>query len=245
MSDSFESCTRMIEACRAAGVPFFVHGNFRWQTPMREVKKAIQEGRIGTVVRGRIQLFTGGAISFQVQPYLSLIADPALQDMGPHVLDLCRFLFGEIRSVCAQTKRTVAGITGDDMAVILADASGVPVTCVVCTFCDNRVFVEGEKGTIVLGNDEVLTITSADGTVEVRDPRAWPRYAFCSDEDWQLHGASSIHSIVLCNRSFADAFRNGTLPETSGKDNYQTMRAVFAGIRSAHENRKVFLDELR
>lgn len=243
MSDTLESCKKMVNACKVADVPYFIHENFRWQRPFRAVKKLIDEGRVGKLVSGKIQLFTGGQLSFEVQPFLAQIEYPALTDMGPHVLDLCRFLFGEIKSVCTQTVKTIDNIKGDDTAVILADADGIPVICEICRFSQG-VYVEGLNGTIILDSDNKITVKTFDGNVEVIDVSYVPRYSFTSDQDWGLQGGYCIDSIVQCNQSFADAFREGTLPETNGEDNYKSIRAVFAAIRSLQEDRKVHISEM-
>ena len=89
-----------------------------------------------------------------------------------------------------------------------------------------------------------MRIAKRDGSTEILDTKTYPRYRFASDSDWDLHGGASIHSIIACNQSFADAFRNAVLPETTGEDNYITMCAVFAAIRSVEEQRLVFIREI-
>src|SRR5512140_234189 len=37
----------MVETCRRAEVPLFVHENWRWQTPIRELKRLLNTGAIG------------------------------------------------------------------------------------------------------------------------------------------------------------------------------------------------------
>jgi len=88
MADSIESCRTMVTECKKAGIPFFIHENFRWQPPFRAVKKAISDGRVGNLVRARIQLFTGGMSGYESQPYLAEIEHPMIKDMGPHIFDL-------------------------------------------------------------------------------------------------------------------------------------------------------------
>ncbi len=103
MSDSLESCQNMVTACKRSGVPLFINENYRWQPPFRAAKKAIEDGCIGQLIRGRIQIFNCGEPGYLPQPYLAKIKHPALQDCGPHFLDLCRYFFGEIESVCADS----------------------------------------------------------------------------------------------------------------------------------------------
>ena len=39
MAGDFEAACGMVNACKDAGVPFFVHENFRWQAPIRAEKR--------------------------------------------------------------------------------------------------------------------------------------------------------------------------------------------------------------
>ena len=48
MAPSLPEAEAMVAACRESGVPFYVHENWRWQTPIREVKRVLEEGRIAT-----------------------------------------------------------------------------------------------------------------------------------------------------------------------------------------------------
>jgi predicted dehydrogenase len=54
MAPTLAEAERMVVVCREAGVPFFVHENWRWQTPIRTLKGLLEEGRIGRVFRGRV-----------------------------------------------------------------------------------------------------------------------------------------------------------------------------------------------
>src|SRR5437762_2024723 len=59
MAPSVPEAVRMVRACQEANVPFFIHENFRWQTPLRELKSVLDEGSVGTPFRGRVELISG------------------------------------------------------------------------------------------------------------------------------------------------------------------------------------------
>ncbi len=133
---------------------------------------------------------------------------------------------------------------GDDTAMVLVKAGGLPVTCEFGEFTDSRLFIEGRKGFITVDNDNMLHIATRDGKKTLIPTDTAPRFTSIPDSDWKLHGPACIHSIIDCNKSFVKAFRYGTQPETTGEDNLKTMRAVFAAIRSVEEQRQVHLREL-
>jgi D-apiose dehydrogenase len=39
MAGDYETCLHMVEACRTGGVPFMIHENFRWQTPISAIRR--------------------------------------------------------------------------------------------------------------------------------------------------------------------------------------------------------------
>ena len=55
MAPDYETARKMVDTCRQAGIPFFVHENYRWQTPIRTAKKLLDQGHLGRPFRGRFQ----------------------------------------------------------------------------------------------------------------------------------------------------------------------------------------------
>ena len=107
----------MVEACAAAGVPLMVHENFRFQSPMLEVRRVLASGAIGEPTWGRITWRTGYDI-YAGQPYLAREERFILLDIGVHVLDLARVLMGEVERVYCETQSVRPGIAGEDAATI-------------------------------------------------------------------------------------------------------------------------------
>ena len=115
--------------CEARGVPLFVHESSRWQAPTRELARQIRAGRIGRPFRARLEFSTGFPV-FDNQPFLRDVPRFILSDVGVHVLDVARFLFGEATSVSAITRRVHPGIKGEDVATVqLRMGDGIAVTC--------------------------------------------------------------------------------------------------------------------
>jgi len=65
MAPTLSIAQEMVETCRKSGVPFLVNENWRWQTPVRELKRILQSGEVGTPFRHdfRISGFSQPAIS--------------------------------------------------------------------------------------------------------------------------------------------------------------------------------------
>jgi predicted dehydrogenase len=240
MAPNLPDAEAMVGACRSAAVPCFVHENWRWQTPMRELKRILDAGTIGTPFRARIDFVCSFPV-FDNQPFLKELEQFILTDIGSHVLDIPRFLFGEAASLYCQTRRVNPAIKGEDVATVILQMINGPTT--VCNlsyasrtaterFPETYVFIEGSEGSLDLGPDFWIRTTTAIGTTSNRYPAAeypWadPRYAL-------------VHSsIVDCNRNILRALNGAAPAETIAEDNLKTVRLVHAAYDSARDNRVV------
>src|SRR5579872_4267689 len=118
MAPSLGESAKMVRACEGAQVPFFVHENWRWQTPVRALKAELGTGRIGTPFRARLS-FSSSFPVFDNQPFLKTLDRFILTDVGSHVLDVARFLFGEAETLTCVTRRVRNDIRGEDVATVL------------------------------------------------------------------------------------------------------------------------------
>src|SRR6185503_10227342 len=117
MASSLKTARQMVDRCGKAGVPLLIHENWRWQHPIRELKRALQSGQIGRPFRARIDMISGFPV-FKNQPFLAELEQFIITDLGTHTLDTARFLFGEAQSVYCETTRVHPNIKGEDVATI-------------------------------------------------------------------------------------------------------------------------------
>jgi predicted dehydrogenase len=241
MAASFHQAGAMIAACRSTSTPFFIHENFRWQAPMRAVKHYLGAGHIGKAFRARIDMISGFPV-FKNQPALKELEQFILTDLGSHILDLARFLFGEPESLYCQTQQIHSDIQGEDVAtVVLRMAAGATVICEMAyaenaiereCFPETLVFVEGDRGSLELAPGFQIRLTTAEGTKLRRFPPLvynWcdPAYAVVQS------------SIVDCHRNLLAALQGAGQAETTGEDNLRTMRLVFKSYDSAAQNQVI------
>lgn len=235
MANSLNEAESMVKVCRDTGVPFLVNENWRWQAPIREVKAILDQGDIGRPFRARIDLITGFPV-FENQPFLRQLDQFILTDLGSHLLDVSRFLFGEAASVYCHTDKIHSDIAGEDVAtVFLRMQSGMSVLVEMAyvenfieddCFPETKVFVEGEHGSLKLKSDYRIHVTTREGTRLMRIPP--PHY------DWIDPRYAVVHSsIVPCHRDLLNSLLGHGGAETSAIDNIKTVRLVFAAYESA------------
>jgi predicted dehydrogenase len=243
MAASLKDAREMVSAFRKAGTPFLVHENWRWQAPMMALRKVVGSGVIGTPFRGRLTMVSGFDC-WANQPALAEIEQFILTDLGAHILDVARVLFGEASSLYCLTQRTLTPrVRGENVATLLLSMGAAKTSVTVemayaktplepgaheC-FPQTLAFIEGPKGSIELCADYIIRVTTARGTQVTR--HAPPHYAWANPAYDIAHA-----SIVPCNANLLAALRGHGGGETTGEDNLKTLELVFGAYESASRN---------
>lgn len=224
----------MVEACEKAGVAMMVHENFRWQAPLLAVRAVLDSGVIGRPFWGRVS-FRSGYDVIAGQPYLAKGKRFIIEDLGVHVLDTARFLFGEVARLTASTTTVNPAIAGEDVATMLLVHRDGVTSVVDCSYSSRRarelfpevlVDIEGSDGSLQLDAGYALTVRSPGG-IETRDVS--PTLLPWAQEPW--HAVQE--SVLNIQRHFIDCLRAGTVPATAGSDNLKTFALVEAAYGSA------------
>ena len=240
MATDLATAEKMVRSCAERNIPFYVHENWRWQSPIRQLKRVLDSGEIGQPFRARLD-FNCSFPVFDNQPSLRELPELILADLGVHLLDTVRFLFGEAERLTCQIHRVNPGIAGEDVAtVLLWMANRVTVCCNLSfasqlegqRFPETFILVEAEKGSVELGPDYWIRTTRRGKTTAIRCP---PKFYSWADPDYALVHAS----IVDCHRNLAAALRGTNRAETTAADNLQTLHLVFDAYESAHAGQTV------
>jgi predicted dehydrogenase len=242
MAPNLEAAERMIRSCKEAGVPLYIHENWRWQLPIRALKAKLEEGIIGRPFRARIT-YSNSFPVFENQPFLAELEQFILTDIGVHILDTARFLFGEAESLYCQITKVHKNIKGEDVATLsLKMKSGLHLTVELSyaskvehdRFPETFIAVEGENGSIELAPDYWLRTTTREATTAKRIEL--PYYPWV-DSRYEL-----VHtSIVEANRNLLAALNKEREAETTAEDNLKTLKLVFAAYESAAQNKVITL----
>lgn len=248
MASSLADARAMVAAFRKTKTPFFVHENWRWQTPMRALKGILESGVIGTPFRARLTMVSGFDC-WANQPALRELEQFILTDLGTHILDVARVFFGEANSLYCQTQRTLApAVKGENLATLLLSMGKAKTSVIVelgyaktpleasvreC-FPQTLAFIEGPRGSIELCADYRIRVTTNKGTSARR--HAPPRYAW-ADPAYDIAHAS----IVDCHRNLLAALQGKGRGETTGEDNLKTLELVFAAYDSARKGKVIRL----
>ena len=239
MAPSLDEAKKLVKVCHDNHVKLFVNENFRFQAPIRKVKQEIDSGVIGEIFKSRVS-FCSAFPAYDNQVFMSEFDMFILADIGSHILDICRFLFGDAVSVFCKTRNINPKIKGEDVATVFMEMKN-GIHCLVelsyASILENEVFpqtlilIEGSKGSIKLDINYELKVTTLKGTKkEVIKPVIYP---------WADPEYSVLHSsIVDAQRNILSGLRGGQA-ETTGEDNLRTAELVFSSYESARTGNAV------
>lgn len=236
LANSMADAKAMVSAAADAQRVLMVHENFRWQSAIRQTATELRQGAIGTPFWGRVS-FRSAHDVYAAQPYLATDERFIIQDLGIHIIDVARFLFGDIASLSATTRRVNPRIRGEDVATMLLAHTGGVTSVVDCSYAtrlprenfpETLLEIDGADGTLRLDAGYRLTVCGPGG---VRELDASPPLLPWAERPWH----NIQESVFAIQQHFADCIGAGKEPETSGADNAKTLAAVYAAYASAGE----------
>lgn len=237
MAPTWEECLEMVRIARRAGIPFMIHENWRWQPWYRVVAGEMAKGTMGEPVTYTFRTRKrdgAGDEPYTLQPYFRQMPRLLLFETLVHHIDTARFLFGELDTLYARTRRVNRRIAGEDQVLIVAShQSGLAGLIDGNRFLDlapdspplGDAQFEFENGALrIAANGDVLRLRPEGGELI-----------------WKNEVSSGYRgdSVRATSQHFAQCLLAGHAFETTGRDYLVTVAAVEAGYRSQAEGRAV------
>lgn len=242
---TLDDAKAMVKVCDEAGIPLMVHENFRWQTPIQAVRKALDSGVIGTPFWGRFS-FRSGFDVFSGQPYLAEGERFIIEDLGIHTLDIARFILGDVTSLVARTKRVNPKIKGEDVATILMDHENGATSIVDVSYAtkletdpfpETLIEIDSTEGSIRLYRGYRLEVITPNRTT-VSDVS--PKLLSWASRPWH----NIQESVFAIQQHWVDKLGTREETSTSGADNLKTFALVEAAYDSATSGNRVDITAL-
>jgi predicted dehydrogenase len=165
-----EEAKRMWDAVSKAGVKHMLAHNYRFIPAVRLAHDLIQSGKLGRIFHFRAVYFQEWLMAHYATPQIwrtdkQTAGSGAIGDLGSHIIDLGRFLVGEMSSTSAMTRtfiperldpatgKMVKVEVDDAFAATIAFANGAIGTLEASRFAAGRknyevIEINGEKGSI-------------------------------------------------------------------------------------------------
>jgi predicted dehydrogenase len=258
MGCSLGECTRMVEAADKAGVTFMVAQCQRYMPTYRSVRNLVKAGALGTIRAVRFDSMQD-IPSFAPNGHWLCDAGKAgggiVISVSVHRIDLMRFLVGDIVRVTGVARSTTPLFTGgaENFACAILEFANGALGEMFGTYTGFRMpwgeqfMIFGDDGTIHavphLGEYEgeavIALRNDANAYTDWLDqyrgfkPLTLDASEFPSDDGF-------VNEVL----HFADCCQTGREPDSSGRDNLNTMKAVFAFYESARSGQPVELAQL-
>lgn len=229
MAASLRDCRRIIDECSRSGAVIIVNHERRYDSRYRAVRDMINRGAIGEVRSVHGSVLTGG---YRGKSSADRGGGPLLHD-GTHLVDIIRFLFGEITAVQGRFRRTRRRSGFEDGACAwLTTAGGVDIFIEAGGPCEYFVFeleISGSRGKIVIGNgyERLYTSRASRYYTGFRDIDEVPFPRFRRNNCF-----TELYREVKRSRSGRGAITS------TGQDGYRALEAIHAAYLSSHQNRK-------
>lgn len=165
-----EEAKKMLDAVEKSGVKHMVGFNYRFVPAIRQARELIESGALGRIYHFRAIYLQEWIMPHYNTPMIwrldkELAGSGALGDLGAHIIDLARFLVGEIAGVSAMTRTFIPERP-------LADGSGSGTVDVDDAFVSLVEFKNGAIGTLEATrfaggrkNHQVLEINGEKGSI--------------------------------------------------------------------------------
>ncbi|MBI2689539.1 MAG: Gfo/Idh/MocA family oxidoreductase [Acidobacteria bacterium] len=237
MATSWDDCLEMVRVADAAGIPFMIHENWRWQPWYRVIASEMAKGGLGAPVSYTFRTRKrdgAGPEPYLLQPYFRTMPRVLLHETLVHHIDTARFLFGELETVYARVRKVNPRIVGEDQVLMIAShQSGLNGVI------DGNRFLDLAPDSPPLGDaffefEECALQLTAAGDIFHVTPKG-------ANLLWKNEVAAGYRgdSVRATSRHFVQSLLAGQPFETSGRDYLVTVAAVDAGYRSHTANAAV------
>ncbi|PFN99581.1 oxidoreductase [Bacillus sp. AFS076308] len=245
LAGTLEDCKKIVEAAERSGCNIMVSQNYRFKRAPQTVKKVIEQNVIGEL--GSVY------INFQKSPdftgFRTEMDEPLIIDMAIHHFDQIRGILGlEPVSVKAHSwNPTWSSFKGNAVASVVFEMSNGAVVSYTGSWVsrgwettwDGDWRIQGEEGEIFWANNEV-TVTPHDVFKSVFMQGAVEKNGKLEVDLVDLQLEERLASL----QEFAESIHENREPETSGRDNLNSLAMVLGAVQSTKTGEKVYIEDV-
>ncbi len=259
LSSTLEDCDKMIAACYHAGVKLGVVSQRRWYEPVKRVKDAIDDGKIGKPVFGTINMLGWRDKAYydadEWRGTWKMEGGGVLVNQAPHQLDILLWYMGEIDEVYGQWRNlNHPYIEVEDTAVAIIKFKNGGIGNIIVSNSQKpgiygKVHVHGENGASVGVQTDGGAMFIA-GMSNILEPPVNDIWSVPGEESqletWKEKDSRHFNSIdpmvYYMERQIEDfllALEQGREPLVNGREGRRTVELFTAIYRSTRDNQPV------
>lgn len=233
---SVEDASRVVRLAELKGLPVVVGQNYRYMRAFRTARRVVAEGALGRVGAVNCQYYR---VPHEMAASLASAPHSVLWGMGVHHLDALRYIL----------KRRVTGVAADSFTLPWGTLPPGASLRVMLDFEDgaralySATYESSGHEFFERGQEFYLRLVGERATLHVF--QRW--LVLCERGRWPRvirRGRRETTEEQILLSQFRRALETGDAPESSGRDNLQTVAVAEACVRSAAERRWVNPQEL-
>ena len=225
---SINEAKEAISFAKRKRVKIAVHENFRFQPWYMKINEILKTSLLGDLYQVSFRMRPGDGQGekayLERQPYFQKMERFLIRETAIHLIDVFRFLFGDIKSVFANLSRLNPCIKGEDAGIVFFEF----INGIRGVFDGNRLsdhiaadrrltigemLIEGSMGTLRLnGNGEIFTRRFGEN-IEKKVSYKWIKKGFAGD------------SVFQCQKHLLDHFLKGEKLINSAEEYLDNLKA--------------------
>ena len=248
MALSTADAEKMISEAKKQGVTLGVCHQNRFNAPIKELHKALDDGRFGKLVSGTARiLWNRGMQYYEQAPWRGTWAQDGgtLMNQCIHNIDLLQWsLGGEPETVMAMTGNFLRDIQAEDFGAILIRFKNGAIGIVEGTACvypknlEETLSIFGENGAAVIGGLAVNRVETWNFKEPAEQDKSVEALAGTDPKD--VYGSG--HNLLYAN--YINAVNTHTDPLVSGTEAIKAMKIILAAYKSQKTGQPVKFDDL-
>lgn len=241
MALRLEDADRVIEVCDKYGVKLFVVKQNRFNTPIIQLRKALDDGRFGKLIMGTVRLrWCRTQAYYDEDPWRGTWKHDGgvLTNQASHHIDLLIWMLGEVESVFAKSTRNLVNIEAEDTAVVTLTFRNGALGVVEATTAtrpkdlEGSLSILGEKGSAVVGGFAANELTTWQFSEPVKD----------DETVFEKHGRNPSYAYGYAHKCYYDHVvdciindKRQLVDGLSGRMSLELISAIYESIESGKE----------
>lgn len=244
MALTLHDADAMIRACDEYGVRLFVVKQNRYNLPVQQLKKALDDNRFGKLVLGTVRVRWCRTQDYYDQDSWRgtwKYDGGVLSNQASHHIDLLEWMMGDIESVFAKGMTALVDIEAEDTAVVTVKFTNGALGIIEATTAirpkdlEGSISILGEKGSVEIGGfavNEIKHWNFIHSTVE--DENIKENFSVNPPNIYGYGHKAYYEHIVDCIKHNKKALVDGL----EGRKSLELINAIYESIET---NKEVFL----
>ena len=241
MALTLDDADAMIEACDKHGVKLFVVKQNRFNVPVVQLRKALEQGRFGKLIMGTVRVrWCRPQAYYDQDPWRGTWAydGGVLTNQASHHVDLLEWMMGDVESVFAKSKHALADIEAEDTAVVILKFRNGALSVIEATTAirpkdlEGSISVLGETGSVEVGGfavNEMKTWGFSD--VQEEDGEVIEKYSVNPPNVYGFGHQAYYEHVVDCLDNETAQLVDGL----QGRKSLELINAIYESIETGEE----------